>query len=136
MCSGNRDDFYFLTWFIVCQGYLFDNKCFTGSSNDAKSVIIKSSLLPTFSNWQAKSCHCQLHIILDLQYTKCYLILASICWAVVHWLIHSSKISTTWRHRFYQFWTNFTHNFVQFFQSFFQSLDHYKFRTRKDIKKW
>ena len=97
--------------------------------------IIKRGLGPTIFNRQSEFCHCQLHIILDFQGTKLYFVLTSIWWAIVHWLIHSSQMSTTWCHRFYQFWLNFTQTSVPFFQSFFQSLDHYNFITRKEIKK-
>ena len=77
-----------------------------------------SGLGPTIFNRQAKFCHCQLHIILNFQYTKFYLILTRTCWAIAHWLIHSSQMSTTWRHRFYQFWLNFTQTSVPFFSHF------------------
>ena len=100
------------------------------------SWIIKRGLGPTIFNWQSKFYRCQLHIILDFQCTKLYLVLTSICWAIVHWLIHSSQMSTRWRHRFYQFWLNFTQiKTATIFSIIFQSLDHYNFITKKDIKK-
>ena len=44
--------------------------------------------------------------------------LTSICWTIVHRLVHMSQMSTTWRHSSYQFWLIFTQISAPFFRSF------------------